>query len=161
MIDQATLHELVGFQPTQKGAPTLSLYLDVDPRHRTTDEYRLALRHLLASVDGQATKEDCTRVERFIEKEYDRQSRGLACFSCVTEGFWHAIPCSTPSPATASCCWTVRAAICSCSTWANWKASLVWPAKISSATSAAAGPPPVFSATRMRQPTATSKKWSR
>lgn len=96
MIDQATLHELVGFQATQNGAPTLSLYLDVDPRHRTTDEYRLALRHLLASVDGQATKEDCTRVERFIEKEYDRQSRSLACFSCAAEGFWYAIPLAAP-----------------------------------------------------------------
>jgi peptide chain release factor subunit 1 len=96
MIDQATLHELVGFQPTQKNAPTLSLYLDVDPRHRTTDEYRLALRHLLAAVDGQANKEDCARIERYIEKEYDRQSRSLVCFSCAAEGFWHAIPLMTP-----------------------------------------------------------------
>jgi peptide chain release factor subunit 1 len=96
MIDQATLHELVGFQPTQKNAPTLSLYLDVDPRHRTTDEYRLALRHLLAAVDGQANKEDCARIERYIEKEYDRQSRSLVCFSCAAEGFWHAIPLMAP-----------------------------------------------------------------
>jgi peptide chain release factor subunit 1 len=96
MIDQATLHELVGFQSTQKSAPTLSLYLDVDPRHRTIDEYRLALRHLLAAVDGQARKEDCIQIERFIEKEYDRQSRSLVCFSCATEGFWHAIPLAAP-----------------------------------------------------------------
>jgi peptide chain release factor subunit 1 len=96
MIDQATLHGLVRFQSTQKTSPALSLYLDVDPRHRTTDEYRLALRHLLASVDGQANKEDCTRVERFIEKEYDRQSRSLVCFSCAADGFWQAIPLATP-----------------------------------------------------------------
>lgn len=96
MIDQATLHGLVGFQSTQKAAPMVSLYLDVDPRHRTTDEYRLALRHLLASVDGQANKEDCTRIERFIEKEYDWQSRSLVCFSCVAEGFWQAIPLAAP-----------------------------------------------------------------
>jgi peptide chain release factor subunit 1 len=96
MIDQATLHELVGFQSTQKSAPTLSLYLDVDPRHRTTDEYRLALRHLLATVDGQASKEDCARIERYVEKEYDRQSRSLVCFSCAGEGFWHAIPLMAP-----------------------------------------------------------------
>ncbi len=62
MIDQATLHELVGFQvDAARALPALSLYLDVDPRHRTTDEYRLALRHLLAAVDGQASKEDCAR----------------------------------------------------------------------------------------------------
>lgn len=96
MIDQATLHELVGFQATQQGAPLLSLYLDVDPRHRTTDEYRLALRHLLAAVDGQASKEDCAQVERFVEKEYDRQSRSLALFSCAAEDFWHAIPLAAP-----------------------------------------------------------------
>ncbi|HSN73507.1 MAG TPA: Vms1/Ankzf1 family peptidyl-tRNA hydrolase [Anaerolineae bacterium] len=96
MIDQATLHELVGFQSTQKNAATLSLYLDVDPRHRTTDEYRLALRHLLTAVDGQASKEDCARVERYIEKEYDRQSRSLVCFSCAAEDFWHAIPLAAP-----------------------------------------------------------------
>jgi peptide chain release factor subunit 1 len=96
MIDQATLHELVGFQAAQTGAPILSLYLDVDPRHRTTDQYRLALRHLLAAVDGQANKEDCAQIERFVEKEYDRRSRSLALFSCVAEGFWQAIPLTTP-----------------------------------------------------------------
>ncbi len=96
MIDQATLHALVGFQATQKSAPALSLYLNVDPRHRTTDEYRLALRHLLAAVDGQANKEDSARIERYIEKEYDRQSRGLVCFSCAAEGFWQAIPLAAP-----------------------------------------------------------------
>ena len=96
MIDQATLHELVGFQSTQRSAPALSLYLDVDPRHRTTDEYRLALRHLLTAVDGQASKEDCARIERYVEKEYDRQSRSLVCFSCAAEGFWHAIPLAAP-----------------------------------------------------------------
>lgn len=96
MIDQATLQALVGFQSTHKTAPALSLYLDVDPRRRTTDEYRLALRHLLATVDGQANKEDSARIERFIEKEYDRQSRSLVCFSCAVEDFWHAIPLAAP-----------------------------------------------------------------
>lgn len=96
MIDQATLQELVGFQSTQKGAPTLSLYLDVDPRQRTTDEYRLALRHLLEAVDGQTSKEDRARIERYVEKEYDRQSRSLVCFSCAAENFWLAIPLMAP-----------------------------------------------------------------
>ncbi len=96
MIDQAALQALVGFQATQKDASTLSVYLDVDPRQRTTDEYRLSLRHLLAAADGQASKEDRTRIERYVEKEYDRQSRGLVCFSCAAEGFWQAIPLMTP-----------------------------------------------------------------
>ncbi len=96
MIDQATLHELVGFHAAHGSAPILSLYLDVDPRRRTTDEYRLALRHLLAAVDGQASKEDCAQIERYVEKEYDRQSRSLALFSCADRGFWQAIGLAAP-----------------------------------------------------------------
>jgi peptide subunit release factor 1 (eRF1) len=98
MIDQAALQELVGFHAARKDAPVLSLYLNVDPRHRTTDEYRLALRHLLDQVDDQADSQDRARIEQFVEKEYDRQSRGLMCFSCAAEDFWHAYPLMVPVP---------------------------------------------------------------
>ncbi|MEA3337649.1 MAG: Vms1/Ankzf1 family peptidyl-tRNA hydrolase [Chloroflexota bacterium] len=101
MIDQAALQELVGFQAKRREAPVVSLYLDVDPRTRTTDEYRLALRHLLNSVNGQATREDVNRLEQFVEQEYDRQSRGLACFSCVSEELWQAYPLMVPVQDTA------------------------------------------------------------
>jgi peptide subunit release factor 1 (eRF1) len=96
MIDQSELQELVGFQAAHKDTTVLSLYLDVDPRQRTVDEYRLALRHLLASVDGQATKQDRALIERYVEREYDRQSRGLICFSCAAENLWYAFPMMTP-----------------------------------------------------------------
>lgn len=92
MIDQAALQELAGFQAAKKNARVLSLYLNVDPRTRTTESYRLALRHLLESVQGQAAPDDIARVESYVDKEYDRQSRGLAIFSDVSEGLWHALP---------------------------------------------------------------------
>ena len=73
MIDQAALQELAGFQTTQKSARVLSVYLNVDSRTRTTDEYRLALRHLLESVQGQATPDDRARSGTYVDKEHDRR----------------------------------------------------------------------------------------
>lgn len=96
MIDQSELQALVGFQAARREAPVLSLYLDVDPRGRTVEEYRLAMRHLLQAVEGQAAKQDRAQIERFIEKEYDRQGRSLACFSCAAESFWHTFSLMTP-----------------------------------------------------------------
>ena len=96
MIDQAALQELAGFQATQKSARVLSVYLNVDPRTRTTDEYRLALRHLLELVQGQAATHDRARIESYVDKEYDRHSRGLALFSEAGEGLWHAFSLMVP-----------------------------------------------------------------
>ncbi|MCB0001095.1 MAG: hypothetical protein KDI07_03025 [Anaerolineae bacterium] len=96
MIDQSELQKLVDFDAPRKDVTVLSLYLDVDPRSRTVEEYRLAMRHLLESVDGQANKQDRARIERFVEKEYDRQGRGLVFFSCSAEDLWYAIPLMTP-----------------------------------------------------------------
>jgi len=96
VIDQAALQELAGFQATQKNARVLSVYLNVDPRTRTTDEYRLALRHLLESVQGQAATHDRARIETYVDKEYDRHSRGLALFSEAGEGLWHAFSLMVP-----------------------------------------------------------------
>lgn len=96
MIDQSELQKLVEFDAASKDATVLSLYLDVDPRGRTVEEYRLAMRHLLESVDGHANKQDRARIERFVEKEYDRQGRGLVFFSCAVENLWYAFPLMTP-----------------------------------------------------------------
>ena len=78
----------------------LSLYLDVDPRQRNPDEYRLAMRHMLAAVDGQVAREDRERVERFIEREYDRHGRGLILFSCAAEDLWQTFQPMVPVPDT-------------------------------------------------------------
>lgn len=96
MLNEAALQALASFQAASDAAPVLSLYLNVDPLQRTTDTYKLALRHLLDSVDGVVPKEDRARVERYVELEYDWQGRGLACFSCAAEDFWQAFPLRVP-----------------------------------------------------------------
>jgi peptide subunit release factor 1 (eRF1) len=96
MIDQAALQELLDFHAVQENAPVLSLYLHVDPRQRNTEQYKLALRHMLDSVSEQVDHRDRERVERFVEIEYDRRSRGLACFSCAAEDFWQVYPLMVP-----------------------------------------------------------------
>ncbi|RME80205.1 MAG: hypothetical protein D6775_16780 [Caldilineae bacterium] len=73
----------------------LSLYLDVDPTRYTTDQYRLTLRNLLESVP-ELDPADKARVEQFVDLEYDRQARGLACFSCQKQDFWRAYTFNVP-----------------------------------------------------------------
>lgn len=95
MLNEAALQELLEFQATDS-APVLSLYLNVDPHRRTSDSYRIALRHMLDSVSEQAQRKDRERIERYVDMEYDWQGRGLACFSCVTDGLWHNFPLMVP-----------------------------------------------------------------
>ncbi len=96
MITEAALKELVGFQATSESAPVLSVYLNVDPLQRTAESYKLSLRHMLDSVNGQVSREDRARVERYVDLEYDWQGRGLVCFSCAAEDLWHALPLMIP-----------------------------------------------------------------
>ena len=63
-----------------EGRYRTSLYL-TSIRSRTVEEYRLAMRHLLESVDGQANKQDRARIERFVEK--NTTARAAASSSSV------------------------------------------------------------------------------
>lgn len=82
--DLQELAELVS-----SGAPILSLYLNVDPQRRSTDERKLSLRRLLAQAASQgAAPADIERVERFFDHEYSRQGKGVACFSWQAQDFW-------------------------------------------------------------------------
>jgi hypothetical protein len=92
MLSQNDLQQLASYQ----GADVLSLYIDVDPTQHTTDEYRLALRHLLKSANGQAAAEDIARIETFFDHEYDWSGRGLALFSAQRSGLWQAYPLPLP-----------------------------------------------------------------
>jgi peptide subunit release factor 1 (eRF1) len=89
------LRELAAYQAQ---TPVLSVYLDVDPKEHTTDEYKLALRQLLKRAEGAAALDDVSAVERFFDHEYDWSGRGVAVFSCTGEGFWRAF--SLPVPVT-------------------------------------------------------------
>lgn len=93
MFTQDDLRELATYQAE---TPILSVYLNVDPTERTTDEYKLALRQMLKRVEGSSSPEDITTVERFFEHEYDWSGRSVAAFSCTHEGFWRAYPLAVP-----------------------------------------------------------------
>ena len=67
--------------------PVLSVYLNVDPHQRTAEQYKLALRSLLAEVEDQAPAE-ARQVRNFIETGYNWQGRGLIIFACQAENFW-------------------------------------------------------------------------
>lgn len=93
MIRESNVRELIEFDG--QGSPVLSLYLDVDPRKNTAEQYKLALRQLFDQVP-EVNPKDRERVEHYIDLEYDRQARGLACFSCQERGFWRAYPLNVP-----------------------------------------------------------------
>lgn len=93
MFHEAELRELVEFDG--QGSPVVSLYLNVDQRYRTTDEYKLALRGLLESETG-VDHADKERIERFFDLEYDRKARSVVCFSCMRQDFWRSYAFEVP-----------------------------------------------------------------
>lgn len=94
MFSENDLQELVGFHSEE--SPVLSLYLDVDPTKRTTDEYKLVLRGLLKKISGQAQRKDVGAVRRYFDHEYDWQGKGVVLFSCLEQDFWRAYPLAVP-----------------------------------------------------------------
>ncbi len=88
------LKELVDFDGD--GSPVVSLYLNVDPTQRTTDEYKLMLRRLLDSKENEVPKKDRERIEQYIFYEFEWNARGVACFSCQDRGLWRAISLQVP-----------------------------------------------------------------
>ncbi|CAG0928914.1 hypothetical protein TFLX_01151 [Thermoflexales bacterium] len=92
MFSRDDLQQLAEYQGQHA---ILSLTLNVDPTRRTKDEYRLALRHLLHSVQDRANG-DAALIERFFESEYDWSGRGLAIFSSQKENFWKVYSLAVP-----------------------------------------------------------------
>ncbi len=92
MFSRDDLQQLAEYQGKHA---VLSLTLNVDPTRRTNDEYRLALRHLLRSVQGRANG-DAAAIERFFDQEYDWSGRGLAIFSSQKENFWRVYSLAVP-----------------------------------------------------------------
>lgn len=95
MMQVQDLQELA--ELVSKDAPILSLYLNVDPHRRSTEEPKLVLRRLLTeAADAGAAPADIERVERFFEHEYNRQGRGIACFSLAKRDFWRSYALLVP-----------------------------------------------------------------
>ncbi|MCO6451279.1 MAG: hypothetical protein J5I90_10880 [Caldilineales bacterium] len=93
MIHESDLRELVEFDGQDYGV--LSLYLNVDPRQVSMDQYRLSLRNLL-NGNNNVDPADRERVERYFDLEYERKSRGVVCFSCQELGFWRTYTFNVP-----------------------------------------------------------------
>lgn len=92
-MEEKELRDLAKFESDE---PILSVYLNVDPRERTTEEYLLSLRHMLEEVEGEAAAEDIAAVKRFFEHEYDWAGRGVVVFSCVATDFWRVYSLAVP-----------------------------------------------------------------
>lgn len=93
MLDAKDLRKLAKFQ---SDTPILSVYLNVDPTERTSEEYLLSLRHMLEEVEGKAAEEDIVAVQQYFEHEYDWSGRGAVVFSCEAAGFWRAYSLAVP-----------------------------------------------------------------
>ena len=93
MLTEYDVQRAVEFE--SHDAPVLSVYLNLDPQRRTGEQYKVALRGLLAGVEG-ADPEDTKRIHNYIEMGYNRQGRGLIMFSCVKKDFWWAFSFAVP-----------------------------------------------------------------
>src|SRR5207248_4748884 len=74
--------------------PVVSCYLDVDGRQYVRPrDYELNLERMIRSVrEQQHSGRDLKRIEDYVRGGIDRShTRGLALFSCVTEGLWQPV----------------------------------------------------------------------
>lgn len=87
MLNHTDIQQAVDYENHEHSV--LSVYLDVDPRHRTVEQYRLALRNLLKTAEN-ADPRNIEKVQKFVEMGYNRQGCGLIMFSCARDDFWWA-----------------------------------------------------------------------
>ena len=80
------------------GTPVLSLYLTLDPAHRTKYQSRLHLKDLLKKRDSDPGRvlDDIARVADYLQNEYDWQAEGLAIFSCIAKKLWQVVRLPVP-----------------------------------------------------------------
>jgi peptide subunit release factor 1 (eRF1) len=87
MIEDKGLSDLVAY--SGKGQ-VLSLYLDTDLAHRSKEAIKLSFRERSKGLDKLAAA-DILAVEKYLDYEYDWQSRGLAIFAAGEE-LWRIVP---------------------------------------------------------------------
>jgi peptide subunit release factor 1 (eRF1) len=94
MFTDKDLNDLIEFR--SEATPILSVYLNVEPTQRATDQYKLTLRSMLKELGKEADITDIQAVERFFDFEYDWQGKGVAVFSCQDLGFWRNYTLAVP-----------------------------------------------------------------
>lgn len=101
-ITEDTIRQLAGFR--SRGAPVVSIYLDVDGRrHVRRSDVEAELDHLLRPVRDpagrDATAADFARIERYVRDDLDRSAaRGLAIFSCAARDLFEVVPLPVSVP---------------------------------------------------------------
>jgi peptide subunit release factor 1 (eRF1) len=93
MITRRELEELVATDT--HGQPVLSVCLTTDLTKHLKEERRLALRQMLEPF-GDAAKEDVARVQDYVDREFDWQSRSIVLFSSAPAGFWQQFRLAVP-----------------------------------------------------------------
>ena len=91
MSDDRELQALVQFSGNQK---VLSVYLDTDLSSQSKDAVKLVFRETVREIDPAAAK-DVAAIQRYLDFEYDWQSRGLGIYSSGEE-LWRVVPLPIP-----------------------------------------------------------------
>ncbi len=94
MVNDKDLQALVEF--ISDDPLVVSLYLNVDPTHKTKEEIRLALRGLLKTAGEKASSRDIQAIERYFDSEHAGAARGLILFACQARGLWRVYPLAVP-----------------------------------------------------------------
>jgi len=90
MLTDNDLRELLDYHSS---APVLSIYLNTEPTAGSVDVHKLHLRSMLKDLE---MAEDVTRVERFVDHEFDWSGRSVAIFSCAADGFFRSYSLAVP-----------------------------------------------------------------
>jgi len=90
MFDRNELQTLVEF----RGENVLSVYLDTDLAHRSKDAVKLLFRDTTKVLEAEAPNQ-VDAVKKYLDYEYDWQSRGLAIFA-AGDALWKTFPLPIP-----------------------------------------------------------------
>ncbi len=93
MITRRELQELIATDT--QGQPVLSVYLTTDLSQHLKEERRLALKQMLDRL-GEAANQDVERVHKYLDHEFDWQSKSVALFSSAPAEFWREIRLAVP-----------------------------------------------------------------
>lgn len=99
MLDEKQLHELAGFR--SESGTVLSVYVNADLSGQSKEHAKLVMREALDRVRAQADIRDVSRVEDYLDREYDWQARSVAFFSAAADSLWRvfALPVAVQTEA--------------------------------------------------------------
>ncbi|NLG51330.1 MAG: hypothetical protein GX552_14575, partial [Chloroflexi bacterium] len=88
MIGENDLQTLTEFSGSRQ---VLSVYADTNLAQNSKDAIKLMVREAIKSLQAPSAAEDAEAVAKYLDYEYDWQSRGVAIFSSGQE-LWKAVP---------------------------------------------------------------------